>query len=149
MSVHNVNAAVVGDGNARAQARAGTVLSIYSKMVGGNNYVAEDAVSDLLTDLRHHCASVGVDFDDADRRAANNFADERVPRMTVLQREKLQALCSRYGVPFRFEDYRAAIPPLGTAGWFQGWVGGDEFSGDGGGRRTIYVGVSPTGESHS
>lgn len=64
-------------------------------------------------------------------------------RMTDAQREKLWALCGRYDVPFREDDYvhnskESAFMP----GWVEGWVGGEP-------NLTIYVGVAPDGSSHS
>jgi hypothetical protein len=64
-------------------------------------------------------------------------------RMTEAQRDKLWDLCGRYNVPFRETDY--VIMPegsiFGPPNWVQGWVGGES--------NTIFVGVSPEGESHS
>lgn len=147
MSVHNVNTVGSVDDNARASARAGTILSIYSKMVGGNDDEPEDRVADLLADLRHYSAEVGVDFEQADRRAANNYAEECPPVMTDLQRDKLQVLCSRWRVPFRESDYVIARSRM-SRGFAEGWVGGVDGDGSNG-RSTVFVGVSPTGESYS
>lgn len=35
-----------------------------------------DQMQDLLSDLRHLAARMGIDFDDIDERAANRFAEE-------------------------------------------------------------------------
>ena len=75
-------------------------------------------------------------------------------RMTFEQREKLWAMCGRYGVPFRETDYHrsaigygsyADLPPS-----YEGWVGGDFYSNNkAGGQKTIYVMVEHDGRSHS
>jgi hypothetical protein len=72
------------------------------------------------------------------------------PRMTTKQRDKLWALCGDYNVPFRESDY--VVYPNGMV---EGWVGGNEYASKltGGaesrGKKTIYVGVEPNGDSHS
>ena len=60
----------------RAERGSGTVTA-YMGLVGGEYHDAGDAVSDLLTDLRHHCAHAGVDFDAAEYRAFTNYQAER------------------------------------------------------------------------
>jgi hypothetical protein len=76
-------------------------------------------------------------------------------RMSQAQRNKLWELCGRYNVPFREDDYtRPGISPMSPPGYVEGWVGGFHHSdighkGYGDERQTIYVGVSPEGESHS
>ena len=71
------------------------------------------------------------------------------PRMTGAQRDRLWELCARHSVPFREDDYVLAGKQAGIgAGWVEGWVGGRDGSGVTS-RKTIYVGVSPEGESHS
>lgn len=70
-------------------------------------------------------------------------------RMTNAQRDRLWQLCARYNVPFREDDYLLSSKQSGIgAGWVEGWVGGRDGSGITS-RKTIYVGVSPEGESHS
>lgn len=64
------------------------------------------------------------------------------PRMTNAQRDRLWALCGGYNVPFREDDYHPTFDL--PDGWVAGWIGGCVT-----GRRTLYVGVSPEGESHS
>jgi hypothetical protein len=71
------------------------------------------------------------------------------PRMTTAQRDRLWEMCGRYNVPFREDDYILAGKQASIgAGWVEGWVGGRDGSGITS-RKTIYVGVSPTGESHT
>lgn len=43
---------------------------------GENPEQGEEAVIDLLTDLRHHCAAFGIDFDACDRMAGDHFSAE-------------------------------------------------------------------------
>ena len=78
----------------------------------------------------------------------NNKADEK-PRMTDAQRDRLWEMCGRYGVPFRESDYVLSGKQAGIgAGWVEGWVGGIDGTGITS-RKTIYIGISPEGESHS
>jgi hypothetical protein len=71
------------------------------------------------------------------------------PRMTDAQRNRLWELCGNYNVPFRENDYVLSSKQATIgAGWVEGWVGGNMYSGIVA-RKTIYVGVSPEGESHS
>lgn len=62
--------------------------------------------------------------------------------MTQEQFDKLSDLCNRYNVKMSLRDYHPdfSLP----AGWFAGWVGGDDQV-----NKTIFVGVSPQGDSHS
>jgi hypothetical protein len=59
------------------------------------------------------------------------------PRMTDAQRNRLWEKCGDYNVPFNENDYFRDP----QNGWVEGWLGGS--------RDTIYLGVSPEGESHS
>jgi hypothetical protein len=43
---------------------------------GENPDHGEDAVIDLLADLRHHCREAGIDYDACDRMAAGHYAAE-------------------------------------------------------------------------
>jgi hypothetical protein len=67
------------------------------------------------------------------------------PRMTDAQRDTLWRLCGGYNVPFREDDYAPTFDL--PKHWVAGWVGGRD--GDGSGRTTIYVGVSPEGQANS
>lgn len=60
-------------------------------------------------------------------------------RMSNAQRNRLWELCGNYNVPFQEDDYGFANASPDS--WVEGWVGGKPG--------TIYVGVSPEGESHS
>lgn len=61
---------------------------------------------------------------------------------TMAQRRKVEQLCWRYKAEFRYSDYRRyADNARMMASYVEGWVGGQET--------TIYVGVSPEGDSHS
>ncbi|HPE52973.1 MAG TPA: hypothetical protein PK852_02540 [Mesotoga prima] len=60
-------------------------------------------------------------------------------RMTTQQRDRLWSLCGGYNVPFHEDDYHFVT--MGKETWVEGWIGGKPG--------TIYVGVSPTGRSHS
>lgn len=66
-------------------------------------------------------------------------------KMTQEQFDKLSDLCRRYDVKMHISDYvvNHENSPF-TPGWAEGWVGGQTRS-----KRTLYVGVSPEGESHS
>ena len=82
------------------------------------------------------------------------FNDRPKPaRMTEAQRDKLWDSCGRYGVPFREDDYHVFSPNSSMmASWVEGWVGGNTHAtADRGGTDfpTIYLGVSPEGDSHS
>lgn len=62
--------------------------------------------------------------------------------MTNAQEAKLRQLCTRYEVEFNPDHYLlypddSWIMPE----WVEGWVGGRED--------TLYIGVSPEGDSHS
>jgi hypothetical protein len=75
----------------------------------------------------------------------NEFDEPDGKRLTKAQRDRLQELCISYKVKFREDDY--PLFPLDAfmmPGWAEGWIGGKECVGS-----TLYVGVSPTGESHS
>jgi len=75
------------------------------------------------------------------------------PRMNEAQRNKLWDMCGRYGVPFREDDYMVYSESSSMmAGWAEGWIGGNTHAtADRGGtdKPTIYVGVSPQGDSHT
>lgn len=66
-------------------------------------------------------------------------------RMTDAQRDTLWRKCGDYNVPFREDDYtrQSDLPAGYVAGWIGGWPPKPK------GSRTIYVGVSPTGEVSS
>lgn len=72
-------------------------------------------------------------------------------RMTDAQRDKLWDLCGRYGVPFREDDYFLNRPGTFGGGLAEGWIGGNDHNGrdQARGKKTIYVGVEPNGDSHS
>lgn len=62
--------------------------------------------------------------------------------MTEAQTNALRRLCESFRVEFDPNDYR--LYPADSwmmPGWVEGWVGGSPG--------TLYVGVSPEGESHS
>lgn len=63
--------------------------------------------------------------------------------MNSAQEARLRLLCKRYGVRFNATDYHpATLQATGMMfGWVEGWIGGKPG--------TLYVGVSPAGESHS
>lgn len=65
-----------------------------------------------------------------------------MPDMTAAQEARLETLCNNYGVGFDPDDYRPQFDL--PAGWVGGWVGGLSQR-----DKTLYVGVSPEGESHS
>lgn len=68
--------------------------------------------------------------------------------MNDAQELTLRRLCQRYGCDFSRAHY-LVYPPTSNmmAGWAEGWVGG--YDGVTKKPHTIYVGVSPEGESHS
>ncbi|WP_148253622.1 hypothetical protein [Aidingimonas lacisalsi] len=55
-----------------------TRLALHSacRARGENPDHGEDAVIDLLTDLRHHCRAAGIDYDACDRMAADHQVAE-------------------------------------------------------------------------
>lgn len=59
--------------------------------------------------------------------------------LTPQQDERLRVLCERYHVEFDPQHYYAAFDL--PEGWVQGWIGGQPG--------TLFVGVSPEGDSHS
>jgi hypothetical protein len=74
--------------------------------------------------------------------------------MTQEQFDKLRVLCDRYNVDMAIADYfvnsqDSSIMP----GWVEGWVGGDRYKAipvqTSIQKPTIYIGVSPEGDSHS
>ncbi len=62
--------------------------------------------------------------------------------MNPAQIARARLLAARYGVEFD-EAHYIVYPPTSSmmAGWAEGWVGGSPG--------TIYVGISPEGDSHS
>jgi len=65
--------------------------------------------------------------------------------MTDEQYNKLSDLCQRYGVKMNIGDYLVNSPNSSMMpGWAEGWVGGPNQA-----QKTIYIGVSPEGDSHS
>jgi hypothetical protein len=63
-------------------------------------------------------------------------------KMNHAQEAKLRLLCHRYGVEFNADHYIVFGPASSMmAGWAEGWIGGKPG--------TLYVGVSPAGDSHS
>lgn len=73
--------------------------------------------------------------------------EEDRTHLTLAQVNRLRTLCENYGVEFHAADYKPAFD-LPT-GWVAGWVGGLVHAGTPGFVKTIYVGVSPEGDSHS
>lgn len=70
-------------------------------------------------------------------------------RMTQEQFDKLNFLCRQHSVPMTIGDYVVNSPDLPLmAGWIESWVGGNERH-KGLYKSTIFVGVSPEGDSHS
>lgn len=68
-------------------------------------------------------------------------------RMNDAQELALRRLCQNYGVEFHHEDYIVFGPDsFMLPGWVEGWIGGYT---DQGPAKTIYVGVSPTGDVNS
>lgn len=94
--------------------------------------------------------------DDLCKEQLHRHANESQKRMTNAQRNRLWEMCGNYNVPFRENDYY--LNP--STGWVEGWIGGVEHAlpqvPDNAPvvrkipvPRTIYVGVSPEGESHT
>lgn len=67
--------------------------------------------------------------------------------LTPAQELRLRALCKNYNVTFDPEHYKPAFDL--PWGWVAGWIGGPGYNGLTENKSTIYVGVSPEGESHS
>ncbi len=62
--------------------------------------------------------------------------------MTEAQQARLRQLCAGYRVPFDESHYHLYPPTsIMMPGWVEGWIGGAPG--------TIYIGVSPEGDSHS
>jgi hypothetical protein len=76
-------------------------------------------------------------------RSGKHWTGEaRIPRMTYAQRDRLWEMCGNYGVHFDEKHYQVNLLTSNMMpGWVEGWIGGEPG--------TIYVGVSPEGESHS
>lgn len=72
-------------------------------------------------------------------------------KMTKEQFDKLLILCDRYEVSMAISDYVVFPQDSFTMpGWAEGWIGGPNHNGGFvAKRKTIYVGVSPQGDSHS
>lgn len=67
------------DDNLLRQQRGQRALVFYNEQIlkaGGQNLATDDLI-DLLADLRHYCASAGIDFDAADEVAVTHFEAER------------------------------------------------------------------------
>jgi hypothetical protein len=62
--------------NTRRHATARSALSAASAARGTSPATSDEAVIDLLADLRHFCAAGGIDFDNCDRMADAHFATE-------------------------------------------------------------------------
>lgn len=63
-------------------------------------------------------------------------------KMTQEQFDKLSDLCHRYKVKMKLSDYVVyGQHSIMMPGWAEGWIGGQ--------KSTLYVGVSPEGDSHS
>lgn len=71
--------------------------------------------------------------------------------MTQEQFDKLRGLCDRYNVDMSIGDYLCYGPNATMMiGWCEGWLGGVSHNGMlSGMKKTLYVGVSPEGDSHS
>lgn len=75
-------------------------------------------------------------------QSKSNEREPHEPKLNEAQESKLRDLCKRYNVAFDashyvvFSQYASMM-----AGWAEGWIGGEPG--------TLYVGVSPEGESHS
>lgn len=71
-------------------------------------------------------------------------------QMTQEQFDKLKDLCHRYNVPMAIADYvvNSQGSPM-MAGWIETWVGGNVRNAAKDQTPTIFVGVSPEGDSHS
>jgi hypothetical protein len=88
-----------------------------------------DMCGDTTAGYRHDCVMIKRDL--------------LGTKMTQEQFDKLTYLCKRYKVDMKIADY-LVYPEQSfmMPGWAEGWVGGEAGS-------TIYVGVSPQGDSHS
>ena len=62
--------------NAQRIATARVALTSASCARGDNPAVCDEAVIDLLADLRHFCAARRIDFDSCDRMAQRHFEAE-------------------------------------------------------------------------
>lgn len=85
----------------------------------------------MLAGSRHDCIMIRRDLLDT--------------KMTQEQFNKLSELCKRYDVPMAIADYVVSSQDsFMMKGWAEGWVGGPQQN-----KKTIFVGVSPQGDSHS
>lgn len=93
--------------------------------------VVAEALARWQAELTASAPAIGRILEEADREDAAAAPGG----LTPAQREALTALCARYGVPFREEDYRPSsdLP----AGYVAGWAGGSPG--------TIYVGCDADG----
>lgn len=101
--------------------------------------------------MRAIIVSSGQEYKERDVDVYLHSSTYSQERMTLHQLLKLWKMCGNYKVPFREDDYiRHSMSASMTKGYVEGWVGGRQH--DGGRaeeKATIYVGVSPTGESYT
>lgn len=57
--------------------RARLALNTYRAVYGDTGTDPEEDVSDILTDLRHYCDTLGLSFGDLDRMAYANYVIEK------------------------------------------------------------------------
>lgn len=102
-----------------------------------DSFNACDMCGDTLAGYRHHVTMI--------KRELLNT------NMTQEQFDKLLILCERYEVSMAISDYQVySQDSTFTPGWAEGWIGGPNHNGGFvAKRKTIFVGVSPQGDSHS
>jgi hypothetical protein len=72
--------------NAERDERAYRLLLIYAQRTGQDmSHEREDIVCDLLTDLRHHCANYGIDFESRVQMSAIHFEAEEAEEGKAVQ----------------------------------------------------------------
>jgi hypothetical protein len=114
-------------------------------MVGWQHHVTppppqEDPIMDATTD--QDGKPIGcADADTTTVTVSEGFSY----RITGAQRHALVAICDRFKVRYRPEDYRPTFDL--PKGWVAGWVGGTD--GPGSRAQTIYVGCDPEGRLSS
>ncbi len=63
-------------GNADDDLSPNTRVTKIQRLIAAGNYEEEEAVSDILADLRHYCNVKDIDFDNMDRRAQEHYLAE-------------------------------------------------------------------------
>lgn len=111
--------------------------------------VALEHLMGLAVNDHQDVLDVVLDHYDTVPEALKQYLDFEDNGLNMEQQAKLKDLCSRYGVMYDAQDYYVYPPGQPwMPSWAEGWVGGINHKA-GTEHPTIYVGVSPEGNSHS